>query len=359
MNIPFPKKHLLTFVFAALAVSQLSGCGGAAAKIAAVEVFKAPVEVSTLARGAIEAHYTATAPLRTERDALVVAEVQGSVLKLLVEEGDRVSKGQAMAQLDVDRAVLSVAQSQAVVARLENDHRRLERLGERDLVSRDMRDQSRFELQSQQASLNLAQLNVEKATIRAPFDGVVTARNVKLGQLVKANDAMFSVGDFSLLTAVMTVPERQSSALKQGQAVTVNFDAFGVTEFAGKILRISPVVDAASGTLEVTVSVSDPKAQLRPGLFARLNVLVERREQALLLPKAALVGAGSGNQVWVVDGDQAKLTTINVGLDANGVVEVLGGLTPEMRVVVQGQEGLSEGSKVQVLKTAATQVAAK
>jgi len=342
----------------ALSASLLGGCGGEA-KVKTAEVQKAPVEVSTVTRGPIEAHYLASTPIRPEREATIVAEAQGAVLKLLVEEGDRVEKGQALARLDVDRAALTVLQSAAVVARLENDHQRLERLGTRDLVSRDMRDQSRFELLSQRASLNLAQLAVDKATIRAPFAGVITLRNVKVGQLVKMNDPVFSIADFSLLTAVMSVPERQAHALHTKQFVGVNFDAIPNKQFAGSILRISPVVDAASGTFEATVAIEDPDSMLRPGLFARLNVLTEKRLNALQVPKGALISSAAGNQVWIVDGDQARLKPVQIGLDYQGMVEIREGLNPDARVVTQGHDSLSEGMQVQVLKTQTAQVVAR
>lgn len=358
MNKRTPKTLVLTALIAAVFLTQLSGCGSDN-EDAVRETIKAPVEVSAVARGPIESHYLASAPLTTERDAQIVSETQGAVLKLLVEEGDRVEKGQALAQLDVERATLSVAQTRAQVARLRNDQQRLARLGERRLVSREMLDQSSFELKSQQASLELAQLTVDKATIRAPFAGVITARQIKLGQLVKPNDPVFSIADFGLLTVALTVPERQAHALKVGQSVEITFDAFRDRAFVGAILRMSPVVDAASGTLDATVEVKDPDGVLRPGLFARLNVLTERRENALLIPKAALVSDGNTAQVWAIEGDQAKLKPIRVGLDYAGVLEVLEGLTPDARVVIQGQEALSANTRVQVLKVSAGAIVAR
>jgi membrane fusion protein, multidrug efflux system len=343
-----PRSIALVLLSTAL-LASLTGCGGANAVAAKPDAARAPVEVATVVRGPIEAHYLATAPLISEREAQIVSETAGSVLRLLVEEGDRVNKGQALAQLDVERATLDVARARAQVSRLQNDHQRLERLSERHLVSREMRDQSRFELQTQRAALALAQLQVDKATIRAPFAGVITARHLKVGQVLSANAHAFEIGDFSELTAVLNVPERQAQALKEGQPVQVHFDAFANQSFVGEIKRLSPVIDSSSGTLAATVMVRDRDGQLRPGLFARINVLLERRENVLQIPKAALISTATVPTLWIVDGDQARRRPVVTGLDQAGMVEVREGLTPDARVIVQGQESLSDGSRVQVL----------
>jgi membrane fusion protein (multidrug efflux system) len=131
-------------------------------------------------------------------------------------------------------------------------------------------------------------------------------------------------------------------------------DALGAERFLGTISRISPTVDPKSGTFRARVEVPDPTRRLKPGMFARVNIVYERRENALQLPRAAIVDADGTQSVFVVTGDKAEQRPVRTGLANNGWVEVVEGLDGRERVVVVGQAGLKTGSAVKVVDATAT-----
>jgi membrane fusion protein (multidrug efflux system) len=153
------------------------------------------------------------------------------------------------------------------------------------------------------------------------------------------------------------VPEKEFRKLAAGQTADVVVDALGGQHFTGRIARISPTVDPQTGTFRAEVEVPDPSRHLKPGMFARVNIVYERRENALQLPRTAILDADGEQSVFVVANGKAEQRRIHTGLANNGWVEVLRGLKGTERVVVVGQAGLKSGTVVKVVDD--TQPAAK
>lgn len=337
----------------------LSGCANDAQSKPAAQADKPKVEAVTVetaavAQGDITASYAGTATLEAEREARLVAELGGVVLGLAVEEGQAVKKGQVLARLDGDRAQLQLRQVEAELQRLVHNDARNESLFQRQLIARNAYEQNKSDLAARRAEVELARLTLSKSAVVAPFDGVVTRRWVKQGQLLKANDPVFDLADFSDLKARLRVPERASVALRPGQVVDVAVDALPGRRFEAEVARVSPVVDAGSGTVDIVVAVDNRSKLLRPGLFSRLSVAYDNVAAAVLAPKAAVLSEDGNNSVFVVREGKAHRVPVTLGYEAGKNVQVLAGLAVGAEVVVAGQNGLSEGTPVEALKPAAS-----
>ncbi len=340
------------FPLTALAMAlALSACSTGTASPAAVKEKPAgqPVEVARVARGELTARYAATATLAAENEAKLVSEVPGTVLELLVEEGARVRKGQVLARLDADRSRLQLREAEADLQRRRNDVERGEKLLARQLIPATLHDQATSDYAVRRAEVDLARVAVGKSEIRAPFDGVVTRRWVKRGQLLAAHAPVFDVADFSKLRADLRVPERDAVALAAGQPVQFHVDALGTQAFGATIERVAPVVDRASGTVEVTVAVANPDGRLRPGLFSRMDIAFLHIDDAVLMPKAAVLGSRNAAIAYVVRDGKAMRTPIRLGHENGTRVQVLEGLADGDAVVVTGHGALSDGALVEVL----------
>lgn len=311
-----------------------------------------PVEVARVARGELTARYAATATLEAENEAKLVSEVPGTVLELLVEEGAHVRKGQVLARLDADRSRLQLREAEADLQRRRNDVERGEKLLARQLIPATTHDQATSDYAVRRAEVDLARVAVGKSEIRAPFDGVVTRRWVKRGQLLAAHDPVFDVADFSKLRADLRVPERDAVALAAGQPVRFSVDALGAEEFDAKIQRVAPVVDRASGTVEVTVAIANADGRLRPGLFSRMDIAFLHLDDAVLMPKAAVLGSRNAAIAYVVRDGKAVRTPIRLGHENGTKVQVLEGVGDGDAVVVTGHGALSDGALVEVLADA-------
>lgn len=355
---PVDRRHVRN-VLAGLLVASIAslqvGCGGGKRADADKTAQKAaadtsvPVEVQTLRRAPMVAVYSGTAPIEAHEEAEVVAKVGGEVRQIYVEEGDSVGPGQVLARLDGDRLRLNLAQTEANLRKLERDYKRQLELSDKGLVAKGTAENAKYDLDALRAAYASAQLELSYTVIRAPIRGVVSARHIKIGNTIKPNDPTFRVTDLDPLLTYVHVPEKEFRKLAPGQTAEVVVDALGGDRFTGRISRISPTVDPQTGTFRARVEVPDPQRRLKPGMFARVNIVYERRDNALQVPRAALVDTDGQQSVFIVSGTAAEQRKVATGLTNNGWVEVLQGLQGNEQVVVVGQAGLKTGTIVKVV----------
>ena len=308
-----------------------------------------PVETSVATRGDIYAMYSGTAPIEALAEAEVIAKVAGEVREILVEEGDDVKKGQVLARLDGDRLRLELMQSEANLRKLQRDYQRNIDLKERGLISAGDFEKIKYEMDALEASYNLARLEVSYTEIRAPIDGVIAERFVKIGNTIDVNAVTFQVTSLEPLIAYLHVPEREYRRIDRGQTAVIEVDALQGSEYQAVVARISPVVDPATGTFKISVEVTDPTRRLKPGMFGRINIVYDMHAQALQIPRSAIVDEAGETSVFIVEDDKAVRRPITTGYANSGHMEILGGLTGSEKIVVVGQAGLRNGSKVSII----------
>jgi membrane fusion protein (multidrug efflux system) len=329
-----------------------AGCSNGKAKDKEADETKVttvPVETQPLKRAEMVAVYSGTAPIEAHEEALVVAKVGGEVRQIYVEEGDTVQAGQVLARLDGDRLRLTLAQTEANLRKLERDYKRTLELSEKGLVPKSTAENLKYDLDALRAGYDSARLELSYTEIRAPIAGVVSARNIKVGNTIRPNDPTFTVTDLDPLVAYVHVPEKEFRKIAPGQAAEVVVDALGGDRFVGNISRISPTVDPQTGTFRARVEVPDQSRRLKPGMFARVNIVYERRQDALQLPRTAILDADGQQSVFIVADGKAQQRTIQTGLANGGWIEVLDGLKGDERVVTVGQAGLKTGTPVKVV----------
>jgi membrane fusion protein (multidrug efflux system) len=336
----------------ALTAALAAGCGDGKAKDKDDQGGKetaVPVEVQALKRAEMVAVYSGTAPIEAHEEAVVVAKVGGEVRQIFVEEGDAVQPGQLLARLDGDRLRLTLAQTDANLRKLERDYTRTLELAEKGLVPKSTAENTKYDLDALRAAYASAKLELNYTEIRAPIKGVISMRNVKVGNTIMPNDPTFTVTDLDPLVAYVHVPEKEFRKIAPGQNAEVVVDALGAERFVGSISRISPTVDPQTGTFRARVEVPDPSRRLKPGMFARVNIVYERRRDALQLPRSAILDVDGGQSVFVVAGDKAEQRPIRTGLSNGGWIEVVEGLQGSEQVVTVGQAGLKTGTQVKIV----------
>lgn len=331
----------------------LAGCTGATGEgEKKKEEASIPVEVAQAVVGPIDAAYRGTATLEAEDEATVNAKQGGVIEQVLVEEGQRVRAGQVLAKLETERQALEVSRAKAALDKLDQDHKRNESVYQRNLVSREAYERTKFELEGARAAYDLARLALQESEIRAPFDGVVSLRHIKVGNQIQAGSPAFRVTRMDRLQAQIYVPERDIHKLAAGQKSTLSVDAWPDRTFRGEILRVNPVVDAQTGTVKVTVAMSADQPELKPGMFGRVEILYDRRAQALLVPKDAVLTEDAAQSVFVVADGRARRRAIRTGYSDADHFEVIEGLTSGEQVVVTGQTNLKDDAKVETVNLA-------
>ena len=336
----------LTFAGSAL----LTGCGTGEASVTDKETIQAsipvPVEVALPYREDIFATYAATATISSDADAPVVARVPGEVVELLVEEGDHVVTGQVLARLDGERLRLEMLAAKANLDRARTEYNRNIDLNKRGLISASMFDSLQYDLEALEAMYELTQLTYDYSKIRAPIDGVVAAREIKPGQNLKVNDVAFRITDTKELIAYLQIPQSELSKFQVGHTANIEVASMPDTQFPATIERISPTIDARNGTFRATALIDNSEGDLAPGMFGRFTIAYEQHKGALVIPVAALLDEDDESTVYVVNDGEVVRRTVEVGIEADGNVEILGGLEESEVIVVVGHSGLRSGSKV-------------
>ena len=346
--------HVRAVVLALACVLSVAACKGGSPDGAAPgeDGKKGPeavtVEVAAVETRPVAASYSGTAPLEAPAEAQVVAKTSGVTLSVLVEEGDVVRAGQTLVRLDASRAELQAAQTAAQMNKLQNQFARAQTLAKEQLIAASDYDQIRYDLENARAANRLANLELSYAAVKAPISGVVASVTPKPGNFVQINTPIVRIVDTSTLEAVLNVPERELATMQAGLPVDLRVDALPGKTFTGTIDRISPVVDSGSGTFRV-IAEFDSGGLLQPGMFGRIGIDYDKRANATVVPRAALLDAGTNAAVFAVRDGKAARVPVTLGYMDGQWAEVREGLTVGEQVVVAGKAALRDGSAVTVI----------
>jgi membrane fusion protein (multidrug efflux system) len=308
-----------------------------------------PVEIAEVIRGDISAYFTGTATIEAEEETEVVAKVGGVVEQIVVEEGAEVRAGDILAKLDDEKIAVQLAQAKANLQKLESNYERNMDLHRKKLISTEVFQQAKYEHEHQKAAYELAELDLKYTSIRTPISGVVAERLIKIGNMILPNQAVFRVAGLNPLIAVLHIPERHLSKLRVGQKARLRVDAIERKDFTGSIERISPVVDPATGTVKVTIEAKDPTHSLRPGMFARIEIIYDMHAATTLVPKEAVISEDRQSCVFVVRDSTAYRQGISIGYINTTHVEILEGLVPGDTIVTTGKGSLKDSSSVDIV----------
>lgn len=343
-------KCATVLIFSLVSAGLISGCAQSDAGASeSTAPHRQAVQVQSVVRGPMTVLHGGTATLEAERAATVVAQTAGEVIDVLVEEGDSVRQGQVLARLDGRRARLSLAQQQATQRRLSHESERHQMLKDRNMVSKEIVERARFDHVAQTAQTELAALEVARSEIRAPFDGTITRRHVRPGQMLATNTAVFDIADFSSLEARLSVPESSLAAIAKGQAATLHADAFPNQQFVAAVDRIAAVVDGRTGTAQVTLDVVESGSSLRPGQLVRIVITTQHLDDAVLLPRAAVL-MDREPAVFVVENGIAHRRDVRLGVSQGDLVQALSGIDAGSEVVIIGQSQISDNDAVEVVQ---------
>ncbi|NBW00920.1 MAG: efflux RND transporter periplasmic adaptor subunit [Betaproteobacteria bacterium] len=269
------------------------------------------------------------------------SEIPGRIARVMFADGSQVAKGDALIIFDA-----SVQQALVNQARAERDLaaaklKRTEELFQKKFLSAAALDDAKATEEIAAAKLALAQANLDKMTIRAPFGGQIGIRQVSVGDYLKEGVELVNLEDLSSMKADFRVPEQISGRLAVGQTVQLQSDAFPGASFPAKVVAIDPAVDASGRSLLLRAELRDVSRRLKPGMFVRVRLVLESRPNAIVIPEEALVTAQNRLTVFKVVEGKAVATPVVTGLrsqlDQRAVVEVIKGLAPDDVVVTAGQ----------------------
>ena len=319
-----------------------AGGGGFGGQTAAV-----PVVTADVVRETVSNFLVATTTLSAERSLDVLARASGEVVEVLVEEGDAVRGGQLLAQLDPSDARLALAEAQAHYDNIQREYTRTVELAKHGGVTDQELENQRYQIELRTIALERSRQQLADTEVRSPITGIVGERSVTPGATISTNTRLFHVLDPDPLLAVIHIPDAGRQSLRAGLGVQIQ--AAGGVRASGVIDRISPVVEAESGTVKVTVELDGAGTDagaLVPGSFVTVLVPTETRPNAVVVPKRAILLERDQSIVYRVQEGVAVRTPVAVGLSAQDLVEITSGLSVGDVVVTIGNESLRDGAPV-------------
>lgn len=317
------------------------------------------VEVTSVRRMRLQDDAQAVGTLRSRQSVTLKPEVAGRVQRIAFADGAQVRRGQLLVQLDDTLQAAELLQAQAQLSIAQTNFNRNQELVAQNFVAQRVLDESRAALQVAQAQVTLAQARQQRMRIAAPFDGTVGLRSINLGQYVQEGQDLVNLEDTSVLTVDFRLPERYQTRIAPGLPVQVQLDALPGRSWEAKVLAVDPLLDANGRSIAVRATMpSDPRKELRPGMFARVLTVFSVDDTALVVPEEALVPQAGKQYVFVLDeqgeGDARKRVSrrveVQTGARRGAEVQIVQGLQGNETVVVAGQQRLQrDGTAVKVV----------
>lgn len=332
-----------------------------------VSLAAAPVKVFEVKRQRISEKLLYTGLIEAWNKINITPDVGGKIAEIYVEEGDRVQKGQVLAELDTRAIRLQLEQAKAGFAVAQANFRdaqrnieRMERLKSENAISEQQYEQVKLaydaadaQLQQARAALNLANHNLDVSIMKAPFSGVVASKNAEVGDVINPlmggfspSSGVLTLMDFSRVKIEIEVSSQNIARIKKGMTALLRVDAFPERTFLGKVSVVNLTADPMTRKFSVQITADNRELLLRPNIFGELTLEVNSHEDALVVPQIAVL---ENRYVFVAQDDNTVVRhDVSLGLQNTDMVEVVSGIEEGDRVVVEGNYGLEEGSKIEV-----------
>jgi membrane fusion protein (multidrug efflux system) len=319
----------------------MAGKSSNAGPATAVEV--ARVQTSRLAQS-----ITAVGSLRSDESVIVRPEVAGRIAEIHFREGQPVVKGSTMVVFDasVQRAELEQAQANLTLSKSKLD--RAIDLQKKGFISSQAREEAENSHRVSQAAYDLASARLTKLEIKAPFSGIVGLRLVSIGDYVKDGQDIVNLEGVDPLKVDFKVPELYLKQVAVGQALQINLDAFPNQYYEGRVFAINPLVDQGGRSIVIRAVIRNGEARLRPGMFARVRLLLNDNRDSLLIPEQALIPQGDDKYVYRVIDNRVMRVKVDVGQRREGKAEILQGLSADDVIVTAGQTKIRDGAQVRI-----------
>lgn len=320
--------------------SSPTKAGGAPAEVlveaAAVRVERLPRSITTVGS------------LRSDETVVVRPEVPGRVSAIGFREGERVEAGAVLLSLDDSVQRAELARAEANLALSKSKHERSLELRDKGFISIQAIDEAENHLRVAQAEAQLARARLAKTQLRAPFDGFIGLRQVSPGDYVKEGQDVVNLEKTDPLKVDFRVPEVSHRDVRDGQSLQITLDALPEQSFEGRVYAINPLLDASGRALVIRARVPNPRARLRPGMFARVRLLTAEVVDSLVVPEESVFTVGEDRFVYRIVSGRAERRKVETGMRADGKVEIASGLSATDRVVTDGHIKLREGTAVRV-----------
>ncbi len=327
----------------------------------------APVKIFKVSRQRISEKLFYTGTLEAWQKVIITPDVGGKIARIYVNEGDKVSKGQVLAEMDIEAMELQLRQAEAAVAVAQAQYNnaktnlaRMDRLFKEKAVSDQQYEQVKLsfsaaeaQLAQAQAAVNLAKHSLDVSIMKAPFSGVIASKNAEVGDVINpmmgsfsATSGVLTLVDFSHIKIRVDISSTDIQRVKKGQTAFLRVPSLPGQEFSGMVTVVNLAADPLTKKFGVEIAVANPDLVLRPGTFGEVVLEVSTHENSLVVPQKAIL---DNNYVFLAQDGKSVKKNVALGLQNATRVEILTGLAEGDSVIVEGNFGLEDGSAIEII----------
>lgn len=306
------------------------------------------IEAQTVSFGTMSKRINTVGHLRAKEVVVIKAELAARIAEISFTEGGIVKKGDLIIRFEDEDLKAAVQQAEGEYEVAKADFERVNNLFNKNIESIKKLDESKGRLKIAEGRLTAAKANLEKANIKAPFDGTIGIINVSPGAFVQGATELVTVVDNTAVKVIFKIPEKNIHDVGVGQVAEIKVGALKKQIFNGTVEAVDARIDMESHSLQVKASIPNPDGLLREGLFADVSLIVGEKGNAISVDESAVDRLGEREFVWVVARGRADRRPVLTGTRENGKVEIVAGLQPNEIVVTSGQLKLSDGVKVKI-----------
>lgn len=310
-----------------------------------------PISVTTAPAASREVERTVSVvgTLAANQQTDLASESEGQIISIDADLGDRVKKGQVLAAVRSDVLEAQCREADANLAKAAADEHRARPLRDQGIISPQEYEKVRTEAEVEKARRDRLRIQLERAAIRAPFDGSISARVVNVGDYVRPGTVAFRLVQDDPLKFRGEVPERDVPSLQPGQEVRISVDPYPGETFIGHVSRVGSASDPTARALAFEVLVPNADHRIRPGFFGHGDVVVRHEERAVAVPRSAITTFAGVTKVFVVEDGVAHERPVTLGVDlGDGWVEIVQGVARGQVVVTSGLSRVTDGAVVAV-----------
>lgn len=344
--LPWPSRKAASLTLFLLWLTALAQPSAAAGPPAPPPM---PVNASIVGARDIADSIKVVGTLAANESVVMRPEISGRITGIHFEEGARTAAGDLLFSIEPAEFRARLKQTQAAAKLAELKFARARNLRSDQAISQQEFDEADSLLLAAQAMHEEAKAQVDKTSLRAPFDGVLGLRNVSVGAYVQPGQDLINLENIDPLKLNFNISERYAGALQPGQELVLKVDAYPGEKFTGQIHAINPRLDPDTRTFVIRGKVSNPDGRLKPGMFARIYLTLVQRKNSPVIPEQAIFPIGNELHVYKVVDGKAVNTLIEIGNRLTGEVEVLKGLVAGEQVITAGQPKVRDGSPVAVI----------
>lgn len=310
---------------------------------------KVPVQVYVVAATKLADEVSSTGSVLADESVTIQSEISGKITSLNIQEGQPVRKGQLLFTINAGDVQAQLRKQQYNIQLYQDQEKRQRTLLDKEYISRQEYEQSNNALLTARADLQALRVNLQKAYVRAPFDGVLGLRNTSVGAYVSPGTAITTLSRVSPVKIDFSVPSRFAQSVRVGDPVLVTDEAT-TRKIRAKVYAINPQIDPVSRTLLVRAIYANKAMELRPGGFVKVNLELGETAEALQIPTEAVVPVASGYTVFIVKNGQAAIQPVNIGVRSDKVIQITRGLAVGDTVIRTGILQVKAGDKVSIQK---------